>query len=163
MSFQDLLDANTAYAAAREEGLLPGGAKRGLAVVTCMDSRIDPLAVLGLQPGDAIILRTPAGRVTDDVLNSLVIAATVLGVDRVLVMPHTQCKMTQATDEDVRSAITERTGVDASDLPIGTIRDADATLAQDLARIADSPYLQGVPVSGAVLDLETGALGPLQT
>ena len=80
---------------------LTGKAARGLGVVTCMDSRIDPLGLLGLKPGDAKILRNAGARVTDDVLRTLVLAVYLLGVERVLVMPHTDCGMSKVTDADV--------------------------------------------------------------
>src|SRR6478609_5193461 len=104
-AFADILEANRAYAAEfRLAGLRPEAA-RGLAVVTCIDSRIEPLDLLGLVPGDAKILRNAGARVTDDALRSLVLAVHLLGVDRIAVIAHTRCKMTEATDAELRSEI----------------------------------------------------------
>src|SRR5687768_1197660 len=96
--FDDVLTANAAYAGSfRNEGL-PATAAKGLAILTCMDSRIDPLGMLGLRPGDAKILRNAGARVTDDVLRTLVLAHHLLGVDRAMVIAHTRCRMV-APDE----------------------------------------------------------------
>ncbi len=88
-NFDDVLNANAAYAESFTDGGRPGKAARGLAVVTCMDSRISPLAMLGLQDGDAKILRNAGARVTEDVLRTLVLATHLLGVTRVMVVAHT--------------------------------------------------------------------------
>src|SRR5688500_12257235 len=100
-AFDDLLAANAHYARYLGDSGLTGRAARGLAVVTCMDSRIDPLGLLGLKPGDAKIIRNAGARVTDDVLRTLVLAVYLLGVERVLVMPHTDCGMAKVSDADV--------------------------------------------------------------
>ena len=104
-TFDDVLAANTMYA--RSFGLagLPARAARGLAVVTCIDSRIEPLALLGLAPGDAKILRNAGARVTDDVLRTLVLASYLLGVDRAMVIAHTDCRMAAGTEDDVHAAV----------------------------------------------------------
>jgi len=88
--FSDLLDANEAYAARFDLAGLPASPARELAIVTCIDSRIEPLAMLGLAPGDAKILRNAGARVTDDVLRSLVLAVNLLGVDRIAIVAHTE-------------------------------------------------------------------------
>jgi len=93
--FADIFSANEKFNHEFNHQGLIGRARRGLAVVTCMDARIDPLEALGLRIGDAVILRNPGARVTDDVLRALILAVYVLGVERILVMPHTDCKMTR--------------------------------------------------------------------
>ena len=115
-TFADLLAANEAYAG--EFGLagLPARAARGLAVLTCIDSRIEPLAMLGLAPGDAKILRNAGARVTDDVLRTLVLASYLLGVDRVMVVAHTKCRMAAGGEEDVHEAVTAAGGPDTRSL-----------------------------------------------
>src|SRR5436190_6741760 len=105
--FDDVLVSNAEYSKTFADAGTPGRAARGLAVVTCMDSRIDPLTMLGLEKGDAKILRNAGGRVTDDVLRTLVLATHLLGVDRVMVVEHTDCKMASATDDEVHAAILE--------------------------------------------------------
>nr|BFE81894.1 hypothetical protein GCM10020093_044950 [Planobispora longispora] len=109
-AFDDLLAANEEFSATFTDAELTGRAAQGLAIVTCMDSRIDPLGVFGLKPGDAKILRNAGARVTDDVLRTLVLAVTLLNVSRVLVMPHTDCGMAKVTDDDVHRLAAERGG-----------------------------------------------------
>ena len=158
-AFDDVLAANRDFAADFVDDGLPGKAARGLAVVTCMDSRIEPLRMLGLQRGDAKILRTAGARVTDDVLRSLVLAHHLLGVERVVVVAHTDCGMAKATDEVVHATVAERSGVDSRSLDFQTISDQTATLQHDVQRIRSSPYLpDAMPVLGAVYDVRTGRL-----
>jgi carbonic anhydrase len=155
--FEDVLAANEQYAQRFTGADLTAPAARGLAVVTCMDSRIDPLQVLGLGLGDAKVLRNPGGRVTPDVLTALVVATHLLGVERVLVMEHTDCGMTKVTDEQAHEVIRERSGIDARSLELGTIGDQRARLAQDVQRVRSSPYLPtGLPVLGCLYDVRTG-------
>ena len=102
-----MLAANESYARDfRLAGLQPRAA-RGLAVLTCIDSRIEPLKMLGLAPGDAKILRNAGARVTDDVLRTLVLATYLLGVDRAMVVAHTNCRMAAGDEDDVHAAVTK--------------------------------------------------------
>ena len=157
-SFDDVLQANAEYAAEFADAGTPGRAARGLALITCMDSRISPLEMLGLQKGDAKILRNAGARVTDDVLRTLVLAVHLLGVDRVMVVAHTDCRMTKVTDEQVHTEILSR-GVDTRSLEFRTISDQQETLQCDVQRIRSSPYLPpGLPVIGCVYDVSTGLL-----
>jgi carbonic anhydrase len=157
--FEDLLAGNEAYAATYTGASLPGRAARGLALVTCMDSRLDPLAMLGLAPGDAKVLRNPGGQVTDDVLVALVLATHLLGVDRVLVAQHTDCRMAKVTDEQAHEVILEQSGVDTRTLRLGTISDQRLALQRDVQRVRSSPYLAaGVAVAGGLYDVQTGRL-----
>jgi carbonic anhydrase len=159
-AFDDLYAANAKFAKNFGSSDLTGRAARGLAVVTCMDSRIDPLGLLGLKAGDAKILRNAGARVTDDVLRTLVLAVYLLGVERVLVMPHTDCGMAKVTDSDVHALTSER-GVDTRSLEFHTVPDQFEALRHDLTRIRTSPFLPaGMPVAGAVYDVRTGHLTP---
>ena len=124
--FDDVRAANEAYAAAFALAGLEPTAARGLAVVTCMDSRIEPLAALGLGPGDAKILRNAGARVTRDVLRTLVLAVALLGVDRILVMPHTRCRMAGQDETEVHDEIERRTGLDTRSLEFSTVMDQEA-------------------------------------
>jgi carbonic anhydrase len=155
--FRDLLEANEALA--RDGGTTPPpGAARGLAVVACMDSRVEPAAALGLGPGDALVLRNPGAQVTDEVLKALIVGVQ-LGVERILVMGHTDCLMTKRTDDELRSAVAETSGTDASGLHFGAIDDPAARIAADVERIRSSPFIpDDVAVLGSILDLETGRL-----
>ncbi|MER6006939.1 beta-class carbonic anhydrase [Nonomuraea sp. NPDC051941] len=159
-AFDDLYAANARFAKKFGNSGLTGRAGRGLAVVTCMDSRIDPLGLLGLKPGDAKILRNAGARVTDDVLRTLVLAVYLLGVERVLVMPHTDCGMAKVTDPDVH-ALTQERGVDTRSLEFHTVPDQTEALRHDLTRIRTSPFLpEGMPIAGAIYDVRTGRLTP---
>jgi carbonic anhydrase len=161
-AFADVLAANERYAETYASGDLTGWAARGLAVVTCMDSRIDPLHVLGMAPGDVKILRNAGARVTEDVLRTLVLAAYLLGVERVLVMPHTDCKMASGEEPEVHEAIWERAGVDTRSIEIRTVTDQVAALVTDVVRVRAYPLLPaGLVVAGAILDVRTGRLRPM--
>jgi carbonic anhydrase len=157
--FDDVLAANSDYADSFVFSGRPGQAARGLAVVTCMDSRIDPLSMLGLEKGDAKILRNAGGRVTDDVLRTLVLATHLLNVDRVMVVEHTDCKMASATDDQVHEAIYDSSGIDTRSLEFRTMDDQLASIALDVQRIRSSPYLRKDTETGGFLyDVKTGRL-----
>ncbi len=156
--FHDVLAANADYSKQFSDPGIAGKAARGLAVVTCMDSRIAPLEMLGLRPGDAKILRNAGGRVTDDVLRTLVLAVHLLEVNRVMVVAHTDCRMTKVTDDEVHAEMLAR-GVDTRSLEFRTIRDQVETLRGDVQRVRSSPYLPaGLPVVGCVYDVTTGLI-----
>ena len=124
-----------------------------------MDSRIDPQGMLGLVPGDAKILRTAGARVTDDVLRSLVLAHHLLGVDRVMVVAHTECAMARMSEEALHTAVHERSGLDTRSMEFRAFDDQQAALELDVQRVRSSPYLTpGLPVVGAVYDVRTGAV-----
>jgi len=160
--FDDLFAANAGYAGSFDRGDLEPLAARGLAILTCMDSRIDPLAALGLAAGDAKILRNAGARVTEDVLRTLVLAVHLLGVNRVLVMPHTGCRMAASTEEQIHAVILERAGVDTRSLEFRTEPDQEAALHQDLVRIRSYPLLPAtLTVGGAMYDVRTGRLEPV--
>jgi carbonic anhydrase len=148
----DLLAANHRYAAAHTP-IADAAPSRRLAVVTCMDARIDVLAVLGLHLGEAHVVRNAGGRVTDDVLRSLALSSGVLGVDTVVVMQHTGCGVAGVTDEELR----RRTGSDLDFLPIA---DHAAALRADMDTLARTPYLAGLrTIAGCLYDVESGRLG----
>jgi carbonic anhydrase len=156
--FADVLAANGEFAVGYELRGLEATAARGLAVLTCMDSRIDPLRMLGLQPGDAKILRNAGARVTDDVLRTLVLARYLLGVERVMVVAHTRCRMAGGSEEDVHDAIAAAGGPDTRSMSFLTTTDQDAAVTLDVQRIRSSPYLDRTEVGGFVFDIDTGRL-----
>jgi carbonic anhydrase len=156
--FSDVLAANETYSATYRYGDLKGRALRGLAVLTCMDSRIDPLGMLGLSPGDAKILRNAGARVTEDVLRTLVLATYLLGVDRVMIVAHTDCRMTVEEEDAVHRAVAEAGGPDTRSLSFLTTSDLRDSLAQDVQKVRSSPYLRDLPVGGFVYHLDTGRL-----
>ena len=146
-----LLTANHAYAAARANVADPKPS-RHLAVVTCMDARIDVFAVLGLHLGEAHVIRNAGGRVTDDVLRSLALSCHVLGVDTVVVMQHTKCGLAGVTDAELR----ELTGAELGFFPID---DHAAALREDIEILESTPYLEPLKVvAGFVYDVEHGGL-----
>lgn len=160
-AFADVLAANARFAGSFANPGLGARASKGLAIVTCMDSRIDPLAIVGMRPGDAKILRNAGARVTEDVLRTLVLASYLLDVNRVLVMPHTRCRMVGSSEDDIHALIAERHGVDTRSLEFRTVRDLGSALRRDVRRIRSFPLLpEDVVVAGAVYDVDTGALAP---
>ena len=160
-SFSDVLAANAEYAESARFPDLEARAAKGLAVLTCMDSRIDPLGMLGLQRGDAKILRNAGARVTDDVLRTLVLASYLLGVDRVMVVAHTSCRMAGGTEQDVHDAIRDAGGPDTRSLSFLTTDDQESAVRDDVQRVRSSPYLSGLVVGGFIYDLSTGRRRPV--
>lgn len=157
--FDDLLSANRRYAARFHDPGVAGVAAKGLAVLTCIDSRIDPLAMLGLQPGDAKIIRNAGARVTDDALRSLVLATNLLGAKRVCVVQHTSCAMVGSTEEQMRARVTEASGADASRWDFLVSQDQTATLLADIARIRDCELIPAaVEIGGFIYDVHSGEL-----
>ncbi len=156
--FGDVLAANEDYAARFQLTDLEARAAKGLGVLTCIDSRIDPLAMLGLAPGDAKILRNAGARVTDDVLRTLVLGTYLLGVERVMVVAHTKCRMADSTQEDVHEAIRDAGGPDTRSITFLTTGDQEAALETDVQRVRSWPYLGNIAVGGFLYDLSTGRL-----
>lgn len=156
--FADVLAANDAYRQGFELAGLEARAARGLAVLTCMDSRIEPLAMLGLRPGDAKILRNAGARVTDDVLRTLVLATYLLGVERAMIVAHTKCRMAAGDEEDVHDAVRAAGGPDTRSLAFLVTSDQEATLRADVQRVRSWPYLAGLQVGGFLYDVDTGRL-----
>jgi carbonic anhydrase len=163
-AFDDLLAANAEFATDFQNAGLPARAARGLAVLTCMDSRINPFDILGIGPGDAKVLRNAGGRATEDVLRTLVLGAYLLNVNRVLVMPHTKCAMAGFTEDEIHATIAAEHGVDTRSLEFRTTNDQLASLRHDIVRIKSYPLLpDDLAVGGAVFDVDTGRLIPLES
>lgn len=157
--FNDLFAANNEFQAVFKSQDLTGFALKGLAIVTCMDSRIEPLKVVGLKAGDAKILRNAGARATEDVLRTLVLATHLLGVKRVLVMPHTDCRMASGDEASIHASIMAASGVDTRSIEIRTVTDQIAALKTDVMRIKAFPLLsENIEVLGAVYDVKTGKL-----
>jgi carbonic anhydrase len=160
--FDDLLAANREYAQAFQFSGFDGVAKAGVAIVTCMDSRIDPLGMIGLSPGDAKILRNPGGHVTDQVLVALVLGVTLLKVDRVMVIEHTRCAMASSSEDELKARITNETGVDADWMTFGVIDDQAESVRADVAKIKSHPLIgKHVAAGGFIYDVDTGLLNPV--
>jgi carbonic anhydrase len=160
--FADLISANGAYSKEFKYSELTGRAQKGLAIVTCMDSRINPLSVVGMQSGDAKILRNAGARVTEDVLRTLVLATYLLGVDRILVMPHTDCAMAQRSEKEIHDLIDDKYGIDTRSLEFKTTTDQVGALKMDVTHVRSYPLLRdGVHVGGAIYDVKTGTISPV--
>ena len=157
--FDDLLAANRTFAATFDLSGFDGIAHAGVAIVTCMDSRLDPLNMVGLKPGDAKIFRNPGGRVTPQALEALVLGAHLLNVQRVLVIPHTRCAMTASTEQELRAKIGQSAGVDADWQFFSVVEDQLAALEDDVQKVRTHPLIpDSVLVGGFMYDVDTGLL-----
>ncbi len=127
-----------------------------------MDSRIDPLGMLGLRPGDAKIFRNPGGRVTPQALEALILGVHLLNVNRILVVPHTRCAMASATEHELQERISQSSGQDASWQSFGVVADQVEALREDLAKVHAHPLIPDhVKVGGFIYDVDTGLLNPV--
>lgn len=157
--FADLLSANRTFSESFALSGFDGIAHAGVAIVTCMDSRIDPLGMLGLKPGDAKIFRNPGGRVTSAALEALVLGVHLLKVERILIVPHTRCAMGSATEDEFRSKVGASAGQDASWQGFHVVRDQTDALRQDVAAVRTHPLIgERAKVGGFVYDVDTGLL-----
>ena len=156
MPFEDVLTANTAYTEGFSLRGLDASAARGLCVLTCMDSRIEPLAMLGLAPGDAKILRNGGARVTDEVVKTLVLARYLLGVERVMVVAHTDCRLGSGSEDAVHAALDAAGAPDTSGIVFGSTDDQRATLREDVEKARRSPLLDGLESGGFIYDVHSG-------
>lgn len=155
--FDDLISANSAYADSFDLAGFDGIARAGVGIVTCIDSRIDPLSMFGLAAGDAKIFRNPGGRVTPQALEALVLCVHLLNVDRILVVPHSRCAMASRSEEELRDVIGERMGVDASWQSFGVVADQKAALHRDVRAVRSHPLVPDtVEVGGFMYDVDTG-------
>ena len=157
--FDDLLAANRAFADDFDLSGFDGIAHAGVALVTCMDSRIDPLRMLGLKIGDAKIFRNPGGRITEQALEALVLSVHLLNVNRILIAPHTRCAMSSSTLEEVRERVGASAGQDASWQTFSMVTDQEAALRDDVHKVQAHPLIPNtVKVGGFVYDVDTGLL-----
>ncbi|MGY2703886.1 MULTISPECIES: beta-class carbonic anhydrase [unclassified Nocardioides] len=159
MSFDDLLAANREFAADFDLSGFDGVAHAGVAIVTCMDSRIDPLRMLGLKAGDAKIFRNPGGRITPQAMEALVLGVHLLNVDRILVVPHTRCAVASNTEAELRERVAASAGQDASWQPFNVIADQEAALREDVQKLRSHPLVPDtVEIGGFIYDVDTGLL-----
>ena len=154
----ELLQNNARYAAAFDKGDLPLPPGRGLAVVACMDARLDTHKLLGLNEGDAHVIRNAGGVVTDDAIRSLTISQRLLGTQEIILIHHTDCGMLTFRDDDVKDAILADTGLRPS-FALEAFPDLDDDVRQSIARIKASPFIPvNDQVRGFVYDCATGRL-----
>jgi carbonic anhydrase len=156
-STDDVLGNAEQYASSFDKGDLPLPPAKKLAVVACMDARLIPTKVLGLEEGDAHVIRNAGGVVTDDAIRSLSISQRLLGTEEIVLIHHTDCGMLTFTDDEFRRSIQDDTGVKPS-WAAETFPDLDEDVRQSIARIKASPFIPRKNVRGFVYDVETGGL-----
>jgi carbonic anhydrase len=160
--FDDLLTKNRGYVASFSLNGFDGIAHAGVAMVTCMDSRIEPLEMIGLRVGDAKILRTPGGRLTPDALIGCILGVHLLGVDRILIVPHTKCAVGSGDDAEVAEKVRAATGADVSGMRLGASADQVGRLQEDVTALREHPLIVGrATVGGFRYDVDTGELNQL--
>ena len=158
-AIDNLLEGNARYAESFDKGHLSAPPGLKLAVVTCMDARLDTHRLLGIVEGDAHVIRNAGGIVSDDVIRSLLISQRLLGTREVMVIHHTGCGMATFRDDDVKDAIEDETGIRPS-FALEAFRDLEQDVRQSMARIAASPFIPFKDgIRGFVYDVETGQLG----
>ena len=156
-TIDDLLDNNDAYARAMPYGDLVSPPAKRLAVVACMDARMDVHRILGLEPGDAHVIRNAGGLVTDDVLRSLLVSQHALGTREALLIHHTECGMLGLDEAALNERVERETGASPG-LTLGAFSDLEANLRNSVERIASSGFLRFETVRGFVYDVRTGKL-----
>jgi carbonic anhydrase len=157
-STDELLSNNEAYAGSFDKGSLPMPPGKKVAVVACMDARLDPAGALGLEEGDAHVIRNAGGVVTDDAIRSLAISQRLLGTEEIILIHHTDCGMLTFTDDDFKRSIEEDTGI-KPEWAAEAFGDLDGDVRQSIARIKASPFVPHKDaIRGFVYEVETGRL-----
>jgi carbonic anhydrase len=158
MSATDELVANSqAYANAFDKGDLPLPPEKKLAILACMDARLNLYGIFGLREGDAHVIRNAGGGVTDDAIRSLAISQRLLGTDEIVLVHHTGCGMLTFTDDAFRQQVEEDTGV-RPPWSVEAFSDLDQDVRQSIARIKASPFIPKKNVRGFVYEVEKGSL-----
>jgi carbonic anhydrase len=153
-----LLDNNAVYASNFDKGDLPVPPGRKLAVLACMDARLDPAKILGLNEGDAHVIRNAGGVVSDDALRSLAISQNLLGTEQIVLIHHTDCGMLTFTDDEFAQKLEDETG-ERPEWRVHTFRDLDENVKESIETIRNSPFVPRTDdVRGFVYDVETGRL-----
>ena len=154
----ELLRNNESYAATFDKGGLPLPPAKKLAIVACMDARLDPAGALGLQEGDAHVIRNAGGVVTADAIRSLAISQRLLGTEEIVLIHNTDCGMLTFSDDEFRRSIEADTGI-KPEWPAESFDDLDADMRQSIARIKASPFIPRTDkLRGFVYEVETGRL-----
>ncbi len=163
MSATDELLANAEqYHKGFDKGDLAMPPSKGVAVLACMDARLDPAAILGLSEGDAHVIRNAGGVVTDDAVRSLAISQRLLGTTEIILIHHTDCGMLTFTDDEVKAQIEADTGI-RPPFALEAFKDVDADVRQSIARIQASPFIpHRDAIRGFVYEVETGRLRPVE-
>lgn len=157
--FDEFLESNGQYAESFDDGDLSAPPARQVAVVTCMDARLDPWQFLGMDLGDAHIIRNAGGRVSEDAIRSLVISQRLLGTNEVVVIHHTDCGMATFENEDLANKIQEDLRVDASGHDFLTFTDLEKSVRDDVEILRNSPLIpDDISLAGAVYEVESGTV-----
>ncbi len=156
---ESMLDANRRYAAGFDAAGRPAPPALQLVILTCMDARFNVEDALGLDIGDAHILRNAGGRASDDAIRSLIVSSRLLGTREIAVIHHTNCGMAGLTNEQLRERVTSESGADASHIDFLPFRDSRGSVAEDVERIRTSPHIDpDIAVTGWMYDVDTGQL-----
>jgi carbonic anhydrase len=155
----DLIEANDVFARSFDAGALAAPPARRLAVLVCMDARIDPARAIGLDLGDAHVIRNAGGRASDDAIRSLIISSRLLGTREFVVVHHTDCGMLTFSNDDLRARLRKESGVDASGIDFLPFDDLEGSVRDDIDRIRSSPFVDpSIPVSGWIYDVKRGTI-----
>jgi carbonic anhydrase len=154
------LSENARYAEAFDRSRLTAAPLAGLAIVTCMDARIDVEDMLGLRAGDAHILRNAGGHATDDMIRSLIVSQQLLGTNEIIVIGHNKCGLHGADEADLRTRAARQSGTDPDDVEytFEAFPDLNANVTVQVERLRADPYVGHVPIHGFVYDVDTGRL-----
>jgi carbonic anhydrase len=159
---QEFQKANDAYASSFSKGNLPMPPARHVAVLTCMDARLLPARFLGLEEGDAHVIRNAGGRASDDAIRSLAISQQLLGTNEVVVIHHTDCGMLTFGNEDLRKKLKQELNANAEHIDFLPFKDLEQSVRDDVATIKNSPLLlKNIEVSGFIYDVKSGRLVPV--
>ena len=157
-----LLENNRRYAATFNAPGKPTDAAPTIAVLTCMDARLHPERFLGLEIGEAHVIRNAGGRASDDALRSLIISSQLLGTSEYLVIHHTDCGMLRLSNDEVRTKLAAVTGADASHIDFLGFTDVTESVRDDVRRIRHNPLIPvEIPISGYIYEVDTGVLTPV--
>lgn len=158
-SFNEFLESNQKFSMNFSQGNLPMPPRCHVAVVTCMDARLHPEKFLGLEIGDAHVIRNAGGRVSPDAIRSLVISQRLLGTTEVVVIHHTDCGMLTFTNEELSQKIKKELNVDTSGMDFLPFKDLEKSVREDVEIVRSSPLIpKNFPVSGAIYDVRSGKL-----
>jgi carbonic anhydrase len=155
--YERILAENLRYTESFDRSALTAAPLSGIAVVACMDARLDVEEALGLRTGDAHIIRNAGGLATEDVVRSLIVSQQLLGTDEIVVIGHTGCGLLDADEDDLRARVFAQSGRPA-EIAFGSFDDLDASVRRQVETLRGHPWLKRVPVHGLVFEVETGRL-----
>lgn len=155
--FGRILAENQRYAEAFDRSALTSAPLTKLAIVACMDARLDIRETLGLRTGDAHIIRNAGGLATDDVIRSLIISQQLMGTEEIVIIGHTGCGLLGVDEDAIRERLGRETG-ETLEIDLGAFGDLEATVRASVERLRGHPWLKHVPIHGLVFDVKTGRL-----